>query len=288
MHAEPELELTSTYHPCNQVAAILRGHVAAALTLLGSSKPSAAKIHAARQELKRARATLRLLRASIDPEDFRQEDATVRQAAHLLNDVRDSEVVLRVFVRLRNALKDEPRPLKLEPLRQLLVQQRRRAASNTLREPLAAAKALLVQAKERTRNWSVDNDLDLLTKAIQRTYRQGRERYRAACASHSDEDLHAWRRQVKYSAYQLEPLGSLAPGRMKRRLRQCTRLAKVLGRDHDLCMLHQRISDANLDAASSLRLDKEIKRERADLQRRALRLGKQLFRAKSRNFRPLN
>jgi CHAD domain-containing protein len=288
MHAEPELALTSTYHPCNQVVGVLRGHVASALTLLGSSRPTASKIHAARQEFKRARATLRLLRESIASENFRQEDATLREAAHLLNDVRDCEVVLRVFARLRDALKDEPQPLKLEPLRQLLVKERRTAASSVLREPLAAARTLLVQAKERTRDWSVDNDLDLLTKASQRTYRQGRERYRAACASHSDGDLHAWRRQVKYSAYQLETLGSLAPARMRKRLRRCTRLAKVLGRDHDLLMLHQRISDANLDAASSLRLDKEIKRERADLQRRALRLGKQLYRAKPAKFRPLS
>ena len=78
MHAEPELTLTSTYHPCNQVAGILRGHLAAALKLLNATKPSGASIHAARQELKRARAMLRLLRESVDAEQFRLEDATLR------------------------------------------------------------------------------------------------------------------------------------------------------------------------------------------------------------------
>lgn len=288
MHADPELTLTSTYHPCNQVAGILRGHLARALTLLSTSKPSATRIHAARQQLKRSRAMLRLLRESIDAQQFRQEDATLRQAAQQLNDVRDAEVVLRVFSRLRNALKDEPRRPKLEPLHKVLLQERRNASANALREPLAVARTLLVHAKEQTRNWSTGNDLDLLRQAMRRTYRRSRDCYRAARASRTDDHLHAWRRQVKYSAYQLETVGSLAPARMRRRLRRCTKLARVLGRDHDLLMLRQRIPDANLEAAASLRLDRAIERERAELQRRALRFGQRLYRVEPREFRPLN
>lgn len=288
MHAEPELTLTSTYHPCNQVAGVLRGHLAAALRFLTTAKPSGASIHAARQELKRARAMLRLLRESIDPEHFSLEDATLRQAAHQLNDVRDAEVLVRVFSRLRDAFKDEPRRPNLEPLRKLLLRERRHSASNALREPLAAAKTLLVQAKERTRDWSVANDVDLLTSAMQRTYRKGRACYRAACESATDEHLHAWRRQVKYSAYQLEALGSLAPARMTKKLPRSAQLAKQLGRDHDLCMLRGRIADAHLAAAANLRLTDAIRRERADLQRRALQRGKRLYRSKPRKFQPLN
>jgi CHAD domain-containing protein len=288
MRDEPELALTSTYHPCNQVASFLRGHVAGALTLLGSAKPSGSSIHAARQELKRARAALRLLRESIGAEHFRQEDEILRQAARQLNDVRDSEVVLRVFARLRDGLKDELRQVNLEPLHKLLLQEQRRAASAALDAPLGTARTLLGQAKVRSRDWSVKNDLDLLAKAMRRTYRKGRDCYRTACASATDENLHAWRRQVKYSAYQLETLGSLMPGRMRRRLRRCARLARMLGRDHDLLMLHQRISDTDLDAAVSLQLDRAIERERAKLQRRALELGKRLYRAKPRRFQPVS
>lgn len=288
MHAEPQLTLTSTYHPCNQIAGILRGHLAAALRFLNASKPSASNIHAARQELKRARAMLRLLRESIDAEQFRLEDATLRQAAHQLNDVRDAEVLVRVFSRVRNVLKDEPRPPNLEPLRQLLLRERRNSASIALREPVAAAKTLLVQARERTRDWSVTNDVDLLTSAMQTTYRRGRACYRAVCESATDAHLHAWRRQVKYSAYQLEALGSLAPARMTNKLRRSAKLTKLLGSDHDLCMLRGRIVDSQLDAAANLRLTTAIRRERANLQRRALQRGKRLYRSKARRFGALN
>lgn len=286
MHANSELTLISTYHPCNQLAGILRGHLASALTLLGAPKPSGSRIHAARQELKRARATLRLLRESIDPQRFRQEDATLRQAAQLLNRARDSEVLVRVFARLRECVKDGRPRTNLEPLHKLLLQERRSATTSAL--PLRAVGTLLMQSRERSRDWSVTNDLDLLTTGMQRTYQKGRTCYRAARESHADEHLHAWRRQVKYSAYQLEALGSLIPARMTRRLRRSAKLGKVLGRDHDLALLHKRIPDAHLDAVATLRLKNAIRRERSKLQRRALNLGERLYRAKPRKFQPLN
>lgn len=288
MRTDPQPALTSTYHACNQVAQILREHVAAALTLLGSPRPGGARIHAARQELKRARAALRLLRESVDSQLFREEDTLLRDAAHQLNDVRDCEVVLRVLSRLQAAFKDGTPGPDLTPLRARLLQERRAATTSALREPLATAKKLLMAAKEHTRDWPVENDLDLLTAAMRRTYRQGRACYHAACESPTDEHLHAWRRQVKYSAYQLEALGSLAPRRMKKRLRRSAKLAKVLGRDHDLLLLQQRIAAVHLDASSKSRVSGAIRKERKALQRRALQLGKRLYRARPRRFQPLN
>lgn len=189
---------------------------------------------------------------------------------------------------MRNSVKDEIPRTALEPLHKLLLQERRSAASIALRARLTAVRSLLLQAKERTRDWFVTNDLELLTRAMQRTYRKGRAGYRAACESQADEQLHAWHRQVKYSAYQLEALGSLIPGKMTRRQQRCAKLGKVLGRDHDLALLHTRISDAHLDAAATLRLANAIRHERAKLQRQALELGKRLYRAKPRQFQPLN
>lgn len=288
MHANPTLALTSTYHACNQVAGILRGHLTAALKLLSADKPSATGIHGARQELKRARATLRLLRRAIAPEHFRQEDTALRQAARLLNDVRDSEILYHRFVRLRNAVRDVAPQANLEPLRKMLLQERRSAASDAFRQRLPTVRTLLTQSRERSRDWRVANDLDLLASGMRRTYRKGRACYRAARESQSDEQLHAWRRQVKHSAYQLEAVGSLAPARMARRLRRSAKLAKALGKDHDLALLQQRVSDAPLDAASGMHLAEVITQQRRKLQRSALALGDRLYRDKPRKFRPLS
>ncbi|HEV8332769.1 MAG TPA: CHAD domain-containing protein [Steroidobacteraceae bacterium] len=287
MHAPSELTLTSTYHPGSQGVGLLRGHVAAALTHLAGSGPSAAKIHAARKELQRARATLRLMREAIAPNQYNDEDAQLRRAAQMLNDVRDAEVLLRAFARLRSSLKEARPHATLEPLHKLLREERRRATAANLQRQLPNARAVLMQAGRRTREWSVANDMDLLTRGMQRTYRKGRLCYRAACQSPSDDRLHAWRRQVKYCTYQLEALGSIGSAKAAKRLRSCMKLADLLGKDHDLAMLHERVAAADLDASSTLCCADAIKRQRARLQRKALKLGARLYRAKPRKFRPL-
>jgi CHAD domain-containing protein len=288
MQADPELTLTSTYHPCSQMVGILRGHLTAALALLGGPRLSGSRVHAARQELKRARAALRLLRESLDAGQFREADSTLRQAAQLLGQARDSDVLLHVCSRLSKRIKDESCATSLKLLRKQLLQERRSASSHALGEPRRAVKTLLTQSLDRTREWRVSNDVDLLTRAMQRTYRKGRACYRDARESHTDEDLHAWRKQVKYAACQLEALGTLAPTRMTRRLQRSSKLARALGRDRDLSLLHKRLADAGLDADVTLRLTNTIRRERARLQRQAFELGEQLYRIKPRQLQPLS
>jgi CHAD domain-containing protein len=235
-----------------------------------------------RQELKRARAALRLLRESIESAPFREEDAALRQAAQLLANVRDAEVVVQALSRLQGTFENAGKRPNLQPLRRLLLQERRSATAAMLGEPLAAARVLLAQARELTRDWLVSNDLDLLAAAMRRTHRKGRACYRAARDAPTDEHLHAWRRQLKYSAYQIEAVGSLASRSMRKRLGRCTKLAKVLGRDRDFLLLQLRIDDAHLDAASKLRVYRALRRERVQLQRRALRLGKRFYLAGAR------
>jgi CHAD domain-containing protein len=285
-HAASECTLTSTGKPGTQAAGILRAHLTAAHTHLAGDRLSGAKVHAARKELKRARATLRLMREVIDPDHFREEDATLRRVAQMLNDARDAEVMLRTFLRLRKSIKDSDPQTDLEPLHKLLLLGRRRATSNELVVRLNDIRAMLTQSKERTREWSVANDLDLLTQGMRRTYRKGRLRYQAASESRTDEQLHAWRRQVKYCGYQLEAIGQVER-KMTKRLRRCRKLADLLGSDHDLALLHKRVMDAPLDAGSALCLVNAITRSRARLQKRAFAIGARLYRGKVRKFHPL-
>jgi CHAD domain-containing protein len=285
-HAASECTLTPTGKPGTQAAGILRAHLTAALTHLTGDRLSGAKVHAARKEVKRARATLRLMREVIDPDHFREEDATLRRVAQMLNDARDAEVMLRTFLRLRESIKDSDPQTNLGPLHKLLLQERRRATSNELGVRLNAIRAMLTRSKERTRDRSVANDLDLLAQGMRRTYRKGRLCYRAASESRTDEQLHAWRRQVKYCGYQLEAIGQVGR-KMTKRLRRCRKLADLLGSDHDLALLHKRVMDAPMDAGSALCLMNAIARNRARLQRHALDLGARIYRAKTRKFQPL-
>ena len=282
-----EPTLSSTHRPGAQAVGLLRRHITAALDHLAGPRPSGARIHAARKELKRSRATLRLMREAIDPGHFGEADAALRGAARQLNDARDADVLLRAFKRLRDAFEESKTPAALEPLRKLLQDERRTAAASMSRERLQAIKLLLRTCKQHTYEWSVANDVDLLTAGMQRTYRKARQGYRAAREAPSDERLHAWRRQLKYCAYQLETIRSVSAGKSAKLLHACTQVADVLGKDHDLALLRERAAAADLEASSALHVADEIRRERAKLQRRALRLGARLYRVKVRQFEPL-
>ncbi len=284
MLAPSALTLTSTRRPATQAAGLLRTHLGAALAQLAPAKPNGARIHAARKELKRARAILRLMREAIGRDDYDEADAELRGTARMLNDVRDADVVLRALARLCRSADESA---SLEPLRRLLLEERRQARSATLGKRLKDIRAALLRCKDRTRAWSIADDIDLMMAGMQRTYRNARRCYRAACETHSDEHLHAWRRQVKYCAYQLEAIRPVGSRKMHEQLINCTKVADLLGKDHDLAILHQRAGAADLDAASALHFADMIGHERARLQRKALKLGDQLYRAKPRVFQQL-
>jgi CHAD domain-containing protein len=99
---------------------------------------------------------------------------------------------------------------------------------------------------------------------MQRTYRNARRCYRAACETHSDEHPHAWRRQVKCCAYQLEAIRPVGSKKMNKRPTMCTKLADLLGKAHDLATLHQHASAADLDAASALHFADMVGHERGE------------------------
>src|ERR1700744_220986 len=77
---------------------IARHRLESALELLGQRRASDHSVHAARKELKKARATLRLVRDALGTSTYKKENAALRDAARPLGEIRDAQV-------LRDALK---------------------------------------------------------------------------------------------------------------------------------------------------------------------------------------
>ena len=73
---------------------IVRRQIANALEVLDDKQLADEAIHSARKELKKARATLRLLRKALGDAVYKRENAAIRDAARPLSDVRDSRVLL--------------------------------------------------------------------------------------------------------------------------------------------------------------------------------------------------
>jgi CHAD domain-containing protein len=99
----------------------------------------------------------------------------------------------------------------------------------------------------------------------------------------SDARLHEWRKRVKYLFNQIDIVSRMSGGHFAKIRKQSYRLAEWLGQDHDLAVLQLKIGQ--ISSKEGLAADStevrgwadRVPRQRAALQRRALRLGKQLY-----------
>ncbi len=260
------------------------------------SEPDGRAIHETRKALKRLRALLRLLRHELGERRFEHEYGILSDAARRLAGARDAQVMLETFDAL---LASSPRKLGR---RRVLIEQRKRLAAasrlatrRTLGDEATRAEVLdeLRGLRARAQRWSlaerggiaiVEHDLRLL-------YRQGRRRFRRLPrgkrrGSRSDtRALHEWRKAGKDLRYAAEilDLRSLA--------QRAETLEELLGEEHDLALLAQRLPAAGRAPFKGRRgkqarkaLLEQIGRRRRRLRKRALRQGERLYRRKPKKF----
>lgn len=272
-------------------------------------------VHETRKALKRLRALLRLLREELGEDVYARESDAIRRTAARLSGARDSEVLLAT---LDGLVKRHPRELgrpAVARLRDHLAVENNRQERLTLGDPLLRAEALgeLLAVRGRVPGWAVPDapGLKPLEPALARIYRQGRVRYRRAAAGKRPRTpaMHEWRKRVKDLRYAAEMLQREQPtsgsvlgrgrrrGQAKGRLRQIERraddLGELLGEEHDLAVLSELVrgrppagtaARAAIPPRTRKRLLKLIKRRRARLRARALRLGARLYRRPPRRF----
>ena len=209
------------------------------------------------------------------------------EAAQQLNDVRDAEVLVRVFSRLRDAFKDEPRRPTWSPCANYC------CASGAFRLARAARASCSCQdvtgASEGTNPGLVrhercgpadERDAENLPQRsclLSRCLRVC-DRRAPPCVAQAGQILCLSTRSSRLA-------GACADDEELRRSAQLAKVARQGSRP-----LHVARSDRRCASRCSrqLRLTAAIRRERADLQRRALQRGKRLYRSKPRKFQPLN
>jgi CHAD domain-containing protein len=231
-------------------------------------------VHDVRRTCKQLRALLRLVQVH-DPELFKVENAATRDAAARLSDLRDAAVNLHSLTTLEqhDAGGSEPRPGASAG--HLADHDRLRAgAAPSLR---ACREALAAQRRRCTTwdlpRWDDRDDVDAVVAAWTATYRAARRAGRQARKNSTTARLHEWRKRTKDHRLQLEFLAELNP-EFGKRADDLHQLTDLLGDDHDLAVL-----------AGTLQADQQtgriasIDRRRRTLQKRARKLGKDLFAA---------
>jgi CHAD domain-containing protein len=243
---------------------------------------SDAAVHEVRKELKRARATLRFMRDCVGKSAYRRDNRCVRNAARPLRAVRDANVLLHTFARLmRGRDTGEAKAFRVRMTREL---QRERAVSHDRLQGTLPLVSSLCAVRRRMADLSARQLHRISVSAgARRTYKAGLRAFAKVRQESTDARLHEWRKQVKFLFNQIDVIGRLSSGRFRKIRKRSQCLAEVLGRDHDLGVLHRRIMEIShaagtTDESSALRAwSARVGGRRKALQLEARKLGGRLY-----------
>jgi CHAD domain-containing protein len=250
-----------------------------------------AGIHSARKKMKRLRGLLRLVREEIGYRSYREENVVLRDTARSLSAVRDAWVSVATLRSLRESYADllDPNAF-VTPEGWLLArhQQRRRSVTGAV---VTNAITNLGSASSRFAEYPIEetvrNDYQAIAPGIERVYRRGYRAMARVAESARVENLHEWRKRVKYLRFQMETLAPLYPPMLKATAAGLDDLGELLGDDHDLAVL----ADTIIEHPESCRNERErwmlialIHERRAHLQSRALSHGTALYGEKPKTF----
>ncbi len=288
--------------PADGLRRMALGQLDLAIELLeggGGEAQTAAAVHETRKALKRLRALMRTLRPELGEEAFERENAVLRDCARKLAGARDAEVIVGT---LDGLLARHPKQLaQLPALRQLRAQlaaERDLIARRTMADPGARSEisGRLRDVRASVGEWSLGGDgMAAAEPGLERLYRQGRRRLARARRRGADgRELHLWRKRVKdlrYAAEMLERRGAggrAQAGWIHKLAARADELGEVLGEEHDLALLAERVRGAREPFADDRRarktLLKVIRRRRRRLRERALRKGERIFRRSPKQF----
>jgi CHAD domain-containing protein len=262
---------------------LLRTSLADALRGLRARRLSDESVHAARKALRKARAALRLLRPGMDDADYRVENIALRDAARFLSPLRDAKSLLAAFDALTTRHATDLSTTRLAPLKRLLRARRTQARHALIdnRAPLRLCLNLVDACSKRTQRPDLAGlKTDVLADALGQIYRKGRKAFGQAQKTPGAENLHEWRKQVKFvhaASMTLADAGTPHLGKIAKRARK---VAALLGDDHDLYALRTALFDAGNDDPASQTLKSLLGQRRIKLQARAIACGRKLFEEK--------
>jgi CHAD domain-containing protein len=244
-------------------------------------------VHDARKDLKRARATLRLLTRAVGENAYTRENAALRDVARLLSGVRDARVVMDALDELLERDDNAAQRALLHDLRALLEKARLAVRGEMQRmDALEKSAKALEDVWTRVERWrTCGMGASDSLKGLKRVYERGRKALAHAQAERSPECLHEWRKHVKYLAYVLEVVDSAESGNLAKLIKRSTSVADALGDDHDLVVLQEKLKDLHSGSNNAhAALMTKIAKRRKKLQSKALKVGRALYKAKARRF----
>jgi CHAD domain-containing protein len=270
-----------------QLSHVVSAELTSAVDAAGTSATmSVDNVHEVRQHVKKVRAVLRLLEASLG-KAYDSLNTGLRSASRRLSALRDADASGETLEKLRIRY---PRVLTASVVRSLdraLKMDKQRAQSRVPRLLPGVVRTLERSTRTVPRRIRKAAGQDAMRAGMRRTYRRAREAMTLARGQNGDESLHRWRRRVKEHWYQMRLLKGVN-GRISGRVRRLKQLGTWLGDHQNLVVLHRQILNAPArfgDERTIAAVLGCIDERQLELRRRAYKRGSRLFAARPARFR---
>ena len=241
-----------------------------------------AAVHGARKDLKKTRSLLRLVRPALKEKAYRRLNAELRDTARDLSGTRDADVMLETLDDLAGRFAGQVPRKTFTALKRSFGARARaaRKAGDDGGHPDVVARLEAAQAEVAA--WPLERvDRKTLVAGAVRAYARGqRERARAE-AEPTAESLHEWRKRVKDLWYHLRLLEEAWPPVLRALGEEAHRLSDLLGDEHDLAVLAERLEERRGAAVGAPVDEDEVValtlRRREELRGEAFALGARLY-----------
>lgn len=245
-------------------------------------------IHKTRSAIKRMRALLHLANAANMDATAKAQGLVLRDAARSVSEIRDVQVCLGTL--------DQMKSSETAPSTSLF--DRARQVASAVQHPASADSAVALQKLDAARNvlygWLPKLDIDSIVHGLHRSYRKSRAAGQMAKKSklprdcgfahlRSPEIMHVLRKRLKRLWAQLRLLRAFLPCKIETLTNDLEKITDLLGREHDLVILRQRIEFPTVDPDFAP-LTRTIDKHRSKLDRDAIRLIERFFKKETHRF----
>ena len=251
--------------------------------LLATDGDREEQIHECRKCMKRLRGLVRLARAQLGDDVYRLENACYRDVARSLGGLRDTAALVEVLDGLVSWLGSRNPRSRFGNLR-IWLSDRRAAAFAEFGEKveqIEQALEVLERAEARVSSWPLlAEGFAAITPGLRRVYKRGRGEFSEVCWRPTADANHSWRKRVKYLWYHTQLLRNSWPAVMRVTQDELDRLGDGLGKDHDLALLLQTVTEGfpPARAASTIgALQRRIVERRAILHADCIVLGHRCY-----------
>jgi CYTH domain-containing protein/CHAD domain-containing protein len=241
-------------------------------------------VHEARKRGKETRGLIRLVRPALG-DAYDAINAEVRDGARELSSLRDIHALLDIVDDLGATLEGDARVAVEAVTGHLRVAAVAATHGVDGDDPrIAVARGRMETARAMVASWPGSVDVDAMAGGVAKTAGRGRKAWKASQKDARDEQVHEWRKRVKYLWYQARLLEPADPDGIGPFVKDLDDLSDLLGDEHDLTVLVEHLEHLERSAGTEVMADVDVdalvelaRARQATLRTEAMQLGEKVY-----------